>query len=272
MEPFIDESHQHIFAENEEFHVNNANTDNVTIIETPFSDVDDKTKGSGKGFALGSISEKIVPWLQSRYEMKEGGKTAIQEIITLYNHDFPRDCVYFPLESFQVGQLVRQAFPEIALCKVTCKESKKRYRCYKGLTRREADCGPAPIFPYELPKVQKRKSKPASQNSPNVIYMQVTALQDARSETPPGIRGQIATCKIKLPQSTRPSSSRPFPQLRVQPPKPDQLNLLSSASTSPNSSMHSPLIESAPTGQGQHNPYFVPFIKPHSEQKEKERG
>lgn len=155
-----------MFVENDEFHVNNANPDNVTIIETPFSDAEDKTKGSGKGFALGSISEKIVPWLQSRYEMKEGGKTAIQEVITLYNHDFPRDCVYFPLESFQVGQLVRQAFPEIALCKVTCKESKKRYRCYKGLTRREADSGPAPIFPYELPKVQKRKSKPASQKSP----------------------------------------------------------------------------------------------------------
>lgn len=166
MSAFIDESGQQMFVENDEFHVNNANPDNVTIIETPFSDAEDKTKGSGKGFALGSISEKIVPWLQSRYEMKEGGKTAIQEVITLYNHDFPRDCVYFPLESFQVGQLVRQAFPEIALCKVTCKESKKRYRCYKGLTRREADSGPAPIFPYELPKVQKRKSKPASQKSP----------------------------------------------------------------------------------------------------------
>ena len=154
------------YQENVEFHVNNSNPESVTIIETPYNEFDDKNKGSGKGFALGSISEKIVPWLQSRYDIKEGGKTAIQEIITLYNHDFPRDCVYFPLESFQVGQLVRQAFPEISLCKVTCKESKKRYRCYKGLTRKEPENGPPPIFPYEPPKVQKRKSKTVPQNPP----------------------------------------------------------------------------------------------------------
>jgi hypothetical protein len=102
--------------------------------------------------------------------------------------------------------------------------------------------------------------------------MQVTALQDPRAETPPGISGQIASCKIKLPQLSRPSSSRPFPQLRVQPPKPDMPIMLSSASTSPNSSLHSPLIELAPSKQEPHNPYFVPFCTPHTEHKEKGTG
>lgn len=102
--------------------------------------------------------------------------------------------------------------------------------------------------------------------------MQVTALQDPRAETPPGISGQIASCKIKLPQLSRPSSSRPFPQLRVQPPKPDMPIMLSSASTSPNSSLHSPLTELAPSKQEPHNPYFVPFCTPHTEQKEKGKG
>ena len=54
------------------------------------------------------FSDKIVPWLRARFERKTNGKTAIQEIISLYSNDFPRDSVYFPLESFQVGQLVRQ--------------------------------------------------------------------------------------------------------------------------------------------------------------------
>ena len=49
-----------------------------------------------------------MPWLLSRFEIKKFGKTAIQEVITLYSHDFPKDSIYFPLESFQVGQLVRQ--------------------------------------------------------------------------------------------------------------------------------------------------------------------
>ena len=79
---------------------------------------------------LGSVSDKIVPWLRARFERKEGGKTAIQEVIKLYAFDFPRDSIYFPLESFQVGQLVRQAFPNIELCKVT-NADRKRLRCYK---------------------------------------------------------------------------------------------------------------------------------------------
>ena len=49
-----------------------------------------------------------MPWLLSRFEIKKFGKTAIQEVISLYSHDFPKDSIYFPLESFQVGQLVRQ--------------------------------------------------------------------------------------------------------------------------------------------------------------------
>lgn len=59
------------------------------------------------------FSDKIVPWLRARFDRKQGGKTAIQEVITLYSHDFPRDSIYFPLESFQVGQLVRQGTDNI---------------------------------------------------------------------------------------------------------------------------------------------------------------
>ena len=59
-----------------------------------------RSRGS-RGFALGSVSDKIVPWLRARFEWREGGKTAIQEVIKLYAYDFPRDSIYFPLESFQ---------------------------------------------------------------------------------------------------------------------------------------------------------------------------
>ena len=60
-----------------------------------------KMKRGSRGFALGSVSDKIVPWLRARFERRNGGKTAIQEVIKLYAHDFPRDSIYFPLESFQ---------------------------------------------------------------------------------------------------------------------------------------------------------------------------
>ena len=46
----------------------------------------------------------------------------------------------------KVGQLVRQAFPNIELCKVTNSE-RKRLRCYKNLYRKDASHGPPPIFP-----------------------------------------------------------------------------------------------------------------------------
>jgi len=121
----------------------------------------EKAKRGSRGFALGSVSDKIVPWLTARYERRSGGKTAIQEVIDLYSHDFPRDSIYFPLESFQVGQLVRQAFPNMELCKVTHKTAsgvKKRYRCYKDLYRRDDESGPTPIFPFE--NARKTKPKP----------------------------------------------------------------------------------------------------------------
>lgn len=140
------------------FHVNNGTCDEEAyggMLETRRKQDEErnveKLKRGSRGFALGSVSDKIVPWLRARFERKEGGKTAIQEVIKLYAFDFPRDSIYFPLESFQVGQLVRQAFPNIELCKVT-NADRKRLRCYKNLYRRDVNHGPTPIFSLNAPK------------------------------------------------------------------------------------------------------------------------
>ena len=58
----------------------------------------------------------------------------------------------FDIMSFRI-----KAFPNIELCKVTHKESKKRYRCYKDLYRKDDGNGPAPIFPYASPTDKNRQ-------------------------------------------------------------------------------------------------------------------
>ena len=95
-----------------------------------------------------------------------------------------------------------------------------------------------------------------------------------------GLTGsQIASCKIKLPNPSRPSSSSTITPLqhlreplRVQSPKQDAAITLSSASSSPSSSLHSPRAHSNLTKREMPNPYFVPFSKPHNEPQTEGKG
>lgn len=175
----------------------------------------EKSKRGSRGFALGSVSDKIVPWLRARFDRKQGGKTAIQEVITLYSHDFPRDSIYFPLESFQVGQLVRQAFPNIELCKVTHKETKKRYRCYKDLYRKDDENGPKPIFPFDDTSGKLRAAPARSRTIRKPMYCSPVVIGDSlkrplapiggttlNSENPKKVL-VLSSVQIKMPNTTK---------------------------------------------------------------------
>ena len=115
----VDENMDQDEVEEEGFHINNYEDNQMPVSAQTSSEyteackalaekqerdaaraAEKRSRGS-RGFALGSVSDKIVPWLRARFERREGGKTAIQEVIKLYAYDFPRDSIYFPLESFQ---------------------------------------------------------------------------------------------------------------------------------------------------------------------------
>lgn len=94
-----------------------------------------------KGFALGVLNPKILSWIDSKYKIDEGARTAVQDIISLYKYEFPKDAMYVPLQSYQVGQLVRKVFPTIGRCKISV--AGKRIWVYKNLGRRDVN----PVVP-----------------------------------------------------------------------------------------------------------------------------
>ena len=50
-----------------------------------------------------------------------------------YNFEFPQDSLYVPLQSYQVGQLVRKIFPNIGRCKVSL--NGRRLWVYRNLAK-----------------------------------------------------------------------------------------------------------------------------------------
>ena len=55
-----------------------------------------------KGFALSVLNPKILSWIDSKYKIEEGARTAVQDIISLYKYEFPKDAMYVPLQNYQV--------------------------------------------------------------------------------------------------------------------------------------------------------------------------
>ena len=69
--------------------------------------------------------------MATKFVIEDGARTAVQDIVNQYKEDFPKESMYMPLQSYQVGQLVRKIFPDIGRCKISV--GGKRVWVYKDL-------------------------------------------------------------------------------------------------------------------------------------------
>ena len=100
---------------------------------SPASD-NDSNEGNPNGRGLSMINPKIYTWMATKFCIEEGARTAVQEIIAQYKEDFPKESLFMPLQTYQVGQLVRKHFPNIGRCKIS--QNGKRVWVYKDLGKR----------------------------------------------------------------------------------------------------------------------------------------
>ena len=77
------------------------------------------------------INPKLFTWMATKFVIEDGARTAVQDIVNQYKEDFPKESMYMPLQSYQVGQLVRKIFPDIGRCKISV--GGKRVWVYKDL-------------------------------------------------------------------------------------------------------------------------------------------
>lgn len=74
---------------------------------------------------------------------------------------------------------LKSAFPNIELCKVTHKETKKRYRCYKDLYRKDDENGPKPIFPFDDTSGKLRAAPARSRTIRKPMYCSPVVIGDS---------------------------------------------------------------------------------------------
>ena len=141
---------------------------------SPVSDNDsNEEKQSGRGLSM--INPKIYTWMATKFCIEDGARTAVQEIIAQYKADFPKESLFMPLQTYQVGQLVRKHFPNIGRCKIS--QNGKRVWVYKDLGKRNfqsaslSDNLPALLTQFDNQRTEspkKDKNDPLSLNKFNL--------------------------------------------------------------------------------------------------------
>ena len=141
---------------------------------SPVSDGDsNEDKPNGRGLSM--INPKIYTWMATKFCIEDGARTAVQEIIAQYKADFPKESLFMPLQTYQVGQLVRKHFPNIGRCKIS--QNGKRVWVYKDLGKRNfqsaslSDNLPALLTQFDNNRTdspKKDKTEPLSLNKFNL--------------------------------------------------------------------------------------------------------
>lgn len=129
---------------------------------SPASD-NDSNEGGANGRGLSMINPKIYTWMATKFCIEEGARTAVQEIIAQYKEDFPKESLFMPLQTYQVGQLVRKHFPNIGRCKIS--QNGKRVWVYKDLGKRNFQSASlSDNLPTLLTQFDNQKNEGKSEN------------------------------------------------------------------------------------------------------------
>ena len=105
-----------------------------------------------------SFEPKVAQWLTERFVISKGACSTVQDIINQYRSEFPKDFLFAPLQSYQVGSLIRRYFPTIGRTKISV--AGRRVWVYKDLGQRASSAAdnPAPATPIveQAQAVQKQ--------------------------------------------------------------------------------------------------------------------
>jgi hypothetical protein len=102
--------------------------------DSSMEDSFDSSAEQNLGFSPSRLEDKVTRWLTERFVISKGLCSTVQDIINLYRSEFPKDFLYAPLQSYQVGTLIRRYFPTIGRSKISV--AGRRVWVYKDLGAR----------------------------------------------------------------------------------------------------------------------------------------
>ena len=144
-----------------------------------FDSASDQTLGLSPNTTF-SLEPKVAHWLTERFVISKGACSTVQDIINLYRAEFPKDFLFAPLQSYQVGTLIRRYFPTIGRSKISV--SGRRVWVYKDLGQRASSGSDSAVVDNPTPPIVQTQPVPNNGHLPT-SRQEPTSAQERSSDS-----------------------------------------------------------------------------------------